>query len=92
MPHLHALRRRAVACRDPHLLLPAELKSGDPAVSGGHASEPPPPPYTGAVEPISKDDYFLKNGEFAAWLREARGKFFRQELAAEGGARAVLWH
>jgi hypothetical protein len=82
--------QHSLACRKLHLLSPAELKSGTPeaaaaaaaagAAAGGRGagpSEPPAPPYEGDVDPISKDDYFLKNAEFAAWLRESRGKFFR---------------
>ncbi len=30
------------------------------------------------VDNINKDDYFAKNAEFAAWLREEKGKFFNQ--------------
>ena len=30
------------------------------------------------IESIDKDDYFAKNVEFAAWLREQRGKFFNE--------------
>ena len=30
------------------------------------------------IEPIDSDSYFTKNTEFAAWLKEAKGRFFRQ--------------
>jgi hypothetical protein len=33
---------------------------------------PPPPGF--AIEPLSADDYFLKNHEFSAWLKSAKGK------------------
>jgi hypothetical protein len=29
------------------------------------------------VQPISSEDYFTKHAEFAAWLKDLRGKFFR---------------
>ena len=51
----------------------AELKGG-----GSEApAQPAAPPYDGPLQPISSDDYFTKNAEFAAWLRDSRGKFFR---------------
>ena len=30
------------------------------------------------IDNIDKDDYFAKNAEFTAWLREQRGKFFNE--------------
>ena len=30
------------------------------------------------MEPIDSDSYFTKNSEFAAWLKEAKGRFFRR--------------
>lgn len=29
------------------------------------------------MQPISSEDYFTKHAEFAAWLKDLRGKFFR---------------
>ena len=39
------------------------------------------------IEAISDDDYYLKNREFAAWLRRDRGAFFT-DLRAEEARRA----
>ena len=30
------------------------------------------------IDPIDKDDYFAKNAEFTAWLREQRSKYFNE--------------
>ncbi len=30
------------------------------------------------IENIDKDDYFAKNAEFTAWLREQRSKYFNE--------------
>ncbi|KIJ39935.1 hypothetical protein M422DRAFT_32535 [Sphaerobolus stellatus SS14] len=30
------------------------------------------------IEPISEDDYFLKNAEFSRWLRVEKGKYFNE--------------
>ena len=35
------------------------------------------------MEPISEDDYFLKNHEFAAWLKHARDTYFTDLMAEE---------
>lgn len=35
------------------------------------------------IEQISADDYFAKNAEFTAWLRDERGKFFNEMDADE---------
>lgn len=59
------------------------------AAAGGRqqAQQPAEPPYDGPIEPISKDDYFTKNAEFAAWLKDSKGVFFRH---APGPAAAEL--
>ena len=31
-------------------------------------------PWSGPVEPISEEDWFIKSNEFRLWLREERGK------------------
>ena len=64
--------------------------------SGGKALKPsskddqawsaPPGPDV-KIEAISDDDYYLKNREFAAWLRRDRGAFFT-DLRAEEARRA----
>ena len=33
------------------------------------------------VDPISEDDYFMKNHEFAAWLKHVHGVYFTDLLA-----------
>ena len=43
-------------------------------------------PFTGpdvAIETISDEDYYLKNREFAAWLKHDRGVYFTDLSAAE---------
>ena len=30
------------------------------------------------IDPIDRDDYFAKNAEFSAWLRDSKGKFFNE--------------
>ena len=42
-----------------------------------------PPGPDVSVEPIAEDDYFLKNHEFAAWLKHAQGVFFTDLLAED---------
>lgn len=47
----------------------------------GEWGKPPGPEVE--VEPITEDDYYLKNHEFAAWLKQARGTFFTDLLAED---------
>ena len=47
----------------------------------GEWGKPPGPEVQ--VEPIAEDDYYLKNHEFAAWLKHARGTFFTDLLAED---------
>ncbi|KAI7843005.1 hypothetical protein COHA_003338 [Chlorella ohadii] len=65
--------------------LKQQLKSGAPeaAVAAAAAAQPPEPPYEGQVEPIDSDSYFTKNSEFAAWLKEAKGRFFRRAARSQ---------
>ena len=68
--------------------------------SGGEALKPsskddqawsaPPGPDV-KIEAISDDDYYLKNREFAAWLRRDRGAFFTDLRAEEERALAPSW-
>ncbi len=68
------MRRASTAA----LPLPWQPPAGDPAAGGRQqAQHPPEPPYDGPIQPISKDDYFTKNAEFAAWLKDTKGVFFR---------------
>lgn len=34
--------------------------------------------FTLQISTIDKDDYFVKNAEFTAWLRDKQGKFFNE--------------
>ena len=43
------------------------------------------------IENIDKDDYFAKNAEFTAWLREQRGKFFNEMDSDETRALFGRW-
>ncbi|KZV74047.1 hypothetical protein PENSPDRAFT_573572 [Peniophora sp. CONT] len=45
-------------------------------------SESPPPRLPGGADPITENDYFLKNAEFSVWLREDKRKYFN-ELSGE---------
>lgn len=76
--------------------LKQKLKGGDPeaaaaAAAGGRrgqqqTQQPPEPPYDGPIQPISKDDYFTKNAEFAAWLKESKGVFFSEQSTEQNRA------
>ncbi len=47
------------------------------------------------IDTIDKDDYFAKNAEFTAWLREQRSKYFNEmdshETRALFGVYAHSW-
>lgn len=73
--------------------LKKKLKEGGPeaaaaAAAGGRqqAQQPAEPPYDGPIEPISKDDYFTKNAEFAAWLKDSKGVFFSEQSTEQNRA------
>ncbi|KAL4420354.1 hypothetical protein ABPG77_006161 [Micractinium sp. CCAP 211/92] len=67
--------------------LKQKLKDGDPAAGGRQqAQHPPEPPYDGPIQPISKDDYFTKNAEFAAWLKDTKGVFFSEQSTEQNRA------
>ncbi|KAL4419943.1 hypothetical protein ABPG75_007041 [Micractinium tetrahymenae] len=80
--------------------LKQKLKEGDPeaamaaaaaATAGGRreqqqAQQQAEPPYGGPIQPISKDDYFTKNAEFAAWLKDSKGVFFSEQSTEQNRA------
>jgi hypothetical protein len=68
-----------VADADSSACRAAELKHGDPkaALAAANAAREEAPAHTGDVVPISNDDYYSKNPEFAVWLRDTRNIFFR---------------
>jgi hypothetical protein len=39
-----------------------------------------------SVEPVSEDDYYLKNREFSVWLKHERSVYFTDLLAADARA------
>jgi hypothetical protein len=61
-------------------------KALKPSSKDDQAWSAPPGPDVN-IETISDDDYYLKNREFAAWLRRDRGAFFT-DLRAEEARRA----
>ena len=91
LPAMQLPLHAAAAARFTHCPIspawPWPVSAGDPeaaaaAAAGGRrgqqqTQQPPEPPYDGPIQPISKDDYFTKNAEFAAWLKESKGVFFR---------------
>ena len=46
----------------------------------------PPPGPDARVEPVSEDDYYLKNREFSVWLKHERSVYFTDLLAADARA------
>jgi hypothetical protein len=46
----------------------------------------PPPKPDARVEPVSEDDYYLKNREFSVWLKHERSVYFTDLLAADARA------
>ncbi|PRW33547.1 pentatricopeptide repeat-containing mitochondrial [Chlorella sorokiniana] len=69
--------------------LKQKLKSGAPeaaVAAAAAAALPPEPPYEGQIEPIDSDSYFTKNSEFAAWLKESKGRFFSEQSTEENRA------
>ena len=45
-----------------------------------------PPGPDALVEPVSEDDYYLKNREFSVWLKHERSVYFTDLLAADARA------
>ena len=54
-----------------------------------------PPGPDARVEPVSEDDYYLKNREFSVWLKHERSVYFTDLLAADAraceSARDMAW-
>ncbi len=77
-------RRRSAS---PSSSASASSSSSSSASDGPAASADAPPGPHFPVVPISEEnDYFIKNHEFASWLKATRGVFFTQLLAADARA------
>lgn len=81
-------RERERLLKEAKKFLKQQLKSGAPeaAMAAAAAAQPTEPPYEGKIEPIDSDSYFTKNSEFAAWLKEAKGRFFSEQSTEENRA------